>query len=364
MKKRSGEIVMKKGSGEIVSGEVMKKESEEFSPLSSPNKMKEGRKEKEELASSPLFLPLHLHLQQLQPQPPSFPLLSRSSANSSPSSPPITSLSRSSGASGNGSGGSDSPSSPTSSESFYSHGGGGDVLEQLLHKYKLREVGEEIEREGVVELVDLRLSLDDSSKSLILLSLFSQPSLTPPLLLLLRDSLKLKEVEKITPSLLSFLSRSSLLLPTIFHAIKEEIKDSKRFQPFFFSTLFFSILFLNCSLGTLFRGNSMASKLIKEYVPRVAMNYLRIVFEEPFSYIFSQNKNLEVFLLLSLLFFLLSFLLLSFYFPSYFPSLPPLPLTFDKFVFLGEKDRSKQDGRRRKSGREDRGEAERAVSNM
>ena len=362
MKKGSGEIVkkgngevMKKGSGEIVSGEVMKEESEEFSLLSSPNKMKEGRKEKEELASSPLFLPLHLHLQQLQPQPPSFPLLSRSSANSSPSSPPITSLSRSSGASGNGSGGSDSPSSPTSSESFHSHGGG-DVLEQLLHKYKLREVGEEIEREGVVELVDLRLSLDDSSKSLILLSLFSQPSLTPPLLLLLRDSLKLKEVEKITPSLLSFLSHSSLLLPTIFHAIKEEIKDSKRFQPFFFSTLFFSTLFLNCSLGTLFRGNSMASKLIKEYVPRVAMNYLRIVFEEPFSYIFSQNKNLEVLLFSS--YFPSSFLLLSFFLLSFFL------LSFNKFVFLGEKDRSKQDGRRRKSGREDRGEAERAVSNM
>ena len=91
----------------------------------------------------------------------------------------------------------------------------------------------------------------------------------------MKTVIKLKNLEKMLPYFVDILNHKGITLEVIKHFVEDEINNSN-------------------SLGTLFRGNSIASKLIKEYTPIIAYEWLHKVLDETIIKIVSENKNLEV----------------------------------------------------------------------
>ena len=112
--------------------------------------------------------------------------------------------------------------------------------------------------------------------AVILSSLLINEEFSKVMLSQLTETIKLKHMEKMLPSLVELYNHKGLTVELIQHFVKEEIQHSK-------------------SLGTLFRGNSLASKLIKDYIPSSSLiPYLQNLFFDLIKKVVSENKDLEV----------------------------------------------------------------------
>jgi hypothetical protein len=110
---------------------------------------------------------------------------------------------------------------------------------------------------------------------LILASFILNEDFRIKLLTELKETIKLKQLEKMIPSFVDLFNHKGVTVSVIQHFVSDEIKNSKTF-------------------GTLFRGNSFASKLIKDFIPTNCLAYLKTVFEDLIKKIVSENKDVEV----------------------------------------------------------------------
>eukprot|EP01091_Cochliopodium_minus_P016554 TRINITY_DN6247_c0_g2_i1.p1 TRINITY_DN6247_c0_g2~~TRINITY_DN6247_c0_g2_i1.p1 ORF type:complete len:873 (-),score=246.05 TRINITY_DN6247_c0_g2_i1:33-2591(-) len=129
--------------------------------------------------------------------------------------------------------------------------------------------------EESIKISYIKAGLDELSKALLFGSVMAHEEYSKIFLSSIREAIKLKNFERMIPSFIKIFNHKGSSLSVIHHFIEDEIKNSQ-------------------SLGTLFRGNSLASKLLKDYIPTISKDYLSQILLDFIKKIVSENKSMEI----------------------------------------------------------------------